>query len=205
MVDRDSRRASRQTFQKAPPIVPSYEASWVIHLLYNGANVVERPDLLGVTPERQLELGLLDDGIETSKAIWPRLGHGVEPAKGVIKIREGLAVGATASGFFRSSDRVIDGLFGLLAATEMDRQQFRDFLGASPIELLERMSDGAVTGAAVAFEQTPIGRFLCQRVPEDVSGSLGHSALGDEFETAQLAQPVFQSPQVAPYRTQQTG
>src|SRR5215471_445263 len=187
MLDRDSRLASRQALQKAPPVVPGYEASWVVRLFCHGTNVVQRPDLFGVTPKRQLELGLLDYSIQAPKAVWPHFRHRIEPVKGIIKIRDGFVVSTTASRFFCSSNRVTHRLFGLITATEVKRKQFCDFFGATSVKLLERVSDGGVTGAAVTIEQAAVSGFLRQRVAKSVNGSFHRRALRDEFEAAQLA------------------
>ena len=121
---------------------------------------VQRPDLLGVTPQRQLELGLLDYGIQAPKAVWPHFRHRIEPMKGIIKIRDGFAVSTTASGFFRRSDRVIHRLFGLVAAAEVKSQHLRDFIDAARVEHLKRLSNGTVVGAALPFEKAPVGGLL---------------------------------------------
>ena len=46
----------------------------------------------------------------------------------------------------------------------MQRQKFRHFIGATAIELFERMADLTVAGAAIAFQQAAVGGFLGQRV-----------------------------------------
>ena len=56
----------------------------------------------------------------------------------------------------------------------------------------------------MSLEQAPVGCFLRQRMTKDIRASLGRDALGDEFETDQLAQLRFQRARPLPHRTQQT-
>ena len=85
----------------------------------------------------------------------------------------------------------------------MQRQKFCDLALAAAVKLLERMSDGAVIGAATALEEVAVGGFLRQRVTKDVNRPLGLAALVDEFETAELAQLVFGRAGTVPHRVQQ--
>ena len=117
-------------------------------------------------PERELDLCLFDHGVDAAQPVRLRVGHRVEAVERVVEIGQGLTVGPAALRFFRRQYRVVDGLLGLVAATKVKRQQFRDFFCATAIELFERVSDGAVTGAAMPLEQAPIGRFLRQRSAE---------------------------------------
>ena len=112
-------------------------------------------------------------------------------------------IGPAALRFFGRQDRVIDRLFRVVAAAEMKRQEFRDFVDAAGIEFLERMSDGAVMGPAMPFEQTSVRGFLRQRMAKHVDRALGLDALVDEFETDQLAQLVFYRPAALPHGIQQ--
>jgi hypothetical protein len=80
--------------------------------------------------------------------------------------------------FFCGQNGVIDRLFGVVATAEVKRQHFGDFVSPPCIQLFERMPQRAVIGAAIAIEQTPIGRFLGQRMTKNIRDSLGRDALG---------------------------
>src|SRR5258705_11206595 len=90
--------------------------------------------------------------------------------------------------FLRGEDRVIDRLLGVVAPTEVERQQLRDFVDTAAVHILERLSDSAVRGAAVSVEQAPISRFLGQPMTEDIRASLGGKALAKKFQPGQVAQ-----------------
>jgi hypothetical protein len=65
------------------------------------------------------------------------------------------------------------------------------------------MSDGAVMGPAMPFEQTSVRGFLRQRMVKHVHRALGLGALVDEFETDQLAQLVLYRAATLPHGIQQ--
>ena len=117
--------------------------------------MVERLDVLGVLPEGEFDLGLLDHRVDAAQPVGFRVGQQVEAAERVVEIAQRLAVGPAALRFFRCQNRIIDRLLGLVAAAEMERQQFCHFVGATFVELLERLSDGAVIGAAVRSSRLP--------------------------------------------------
>ena len=159
--------------------------------------------MLGVLTESEFDLGLFEHGINAAQPVGFGVGQQVEAVKSAIEISQRLVVRPAALRFFGCQDRVIDGFFRLVAAAEMQRQQFRDFVGAAGIEFLERMSDGAVMGPAMPLEQTSVRGFLGQRMAENVDRSLGCGALVDEFVADQLAQMVFRRPEALPYGIQQ--
>ena len=67
-------------------------------------------------------------------------GSNVEAVERVGEIAERLAVRPAALRFLGGQDRVIDGFLGRFAAAEMQRQQFRDFVDAALVKLLERVA-----------------------------------------------------------------
>ena len=100
-------------------------------------------------------------------------------------------------------DRVIDGLLGVVAAAEVKRQKLRNFVGAAAIELLERVSDGAVINAALAFEQAAVSGLLGERVAKDIYAAFRLDTLKDEFEADQLTQLGFERFAVFQHRAEQ--
>lgn len=78
--------------------------------------------MFGLSSEREFDLGLFDHGIDAAQPIGRDVGHCIEPAQRILKVRQRLAVGPTALGFLGCKDRAIYRLFGVIAAAEMQRQ-----------------------------------------------------------------------------------
>jgi hypothetical protein len=159
--------------------------------------------VLSVASERQLELGLFDHSIEPAKAVGFCFRHRVEPAKCTVEIGERFTVGTPALRFFRRRDCVIDSLFGLITASEMEGEQFRHLVAAVVIELFESASDSAMMHLTVAFEETPIGCLLRQSMAKNVDNPVADEALIDEFQTIELAEQPVEPLRAAPHRADQ--
>ncbi len=123
--------------------------------------------------------------------------------EGVVEVSQRLTIGPMTLRFFCREYRAIDRLLGLVAAIEVMSQHFCDFVGTAGEQIFERVSDGAVTAAAMPLEQAFIDRLLRQRMPKDIYGPFRLDALVDEVEAAQLAQVAQEEVTLAAYRAQQ--
>jgi len=170
----------------------------------NAANVFESQDVLFVAPQCIFDLRLVQDGVDAAQPVRVAVGHCVQAAKRVGKIRQRIAVGPASLRLSRCEDRVIDCSFGLLAPAKVKRQQFRDLLGTTVVESFERLSDRGMMGAAMPFEQAAISGFLGQGMAKGIDRPLSLDALVDEFETAKLTQLVLQRCRAMPQRREQT-
>src|SRR2546425_103109 len=72
VAHRDFRRAAGEAVEVAGPAVPGGAAARIVEGLDQLADLLERLDVLGVTPERELDLRLLDDRVDTPPSV--RLG-----------------------------------------------------------------------------------------------------------------------------------
>ena len=190
--------------QKSRPVVPGRAARRVGARIDNAADVFESQDVLLVAPERIFDFGLVEHGVDTAQPVGVAVGHCVQAAKRVVEIGQRVAVGPAALRFPCGQDRKIDSPFGLVAAAEMQRQQFRDLFGAAAVQFLQRLPDRGMVGAALALEQAAISGFLSQSMTKGIDSTLGLDPLVDEFETAKLAQLVIERSAVRPQRCKQT-
>ncbi len=78
--------------------------------------------MLCVPPERVFDLGLFKHGIDTPQPVRLRIGHIAEMVERIVEIIQRVAIGPSALRLFRGQDRVIDRLFGIVAAAEVKRQ-----------------------------------------------------------------------------------
>ena len=166
--------------------MPSRAAARVVDLVDEAAHLVESLDVLGVLAEGEFDLGLLDDGVDAAQPVRFGIGQEIKAVEGVVEISHRLAVGPAALRLLSCQDRIVDRLFRLVAAAEMQRQKFRDFVAAAAVKFFERVPYGAVIDPAMPLEQAAIRGFLRQRMTKDTDSSLGFDALIDEFETDQL-------------------
>jgi len=94
----------------------------------------------------------------------------------IVEIGDRLVIGPAALRFLSREDRIIDGFFRFVAATEMQCQQFRDFVAATAVKLLERVTDGTVIEAAMPLEQAAIRGLLGQGVTKYIDRPLGSNS-----------------------------
>ena len=151
MIDRDIRPPPGQDVQEAPPVMPGGAAAWIA-LVDETAYLIEGLDVFGMLPESKFDLGLFDDRVDAAQPVRFLIGQEVETEERIVEKGQRLAVGPKSLRFFGREDRIVDGFLSLIAAAEVKRQQFSDFVGAAAIELLERLSDGSMIGAAMPFE-----------------------------------------------------
>src|SRR6516162_5674241 len=166
--------------------MPSGPARRVSSRIHDATNFFERTDVLGVTSQCVLHLGLIEYGVDAAQPVRLRIGHGIEEAQGVAEIGQSLGVGPTALGFLCRKYCVIYGLFRLLAAAEMKGEQFGDLVAAVAVEVFEGVADSAVICPTMALEEAPIGRLLRQRVAKDVNSPVGDNPLIEEFEAGEF-------------------
>jgi hypothetical protein len=115
------------------PIVPGGAAPRVVGLVHETGKSVECLDLLGVLAEREFSFALLQYRVDAAQAVGVGVRQQVEAVQSIIEISQRLAIGPAALRFFSGEDRVVDGFFRLVAAAEVQRQQFRDFVRAAAV------------------------------------------------------------------------
>src|SRR5258708_5782992 len=144
MIDRNLWAPSRQAVQKPAPIMPSGAAPRIVGLVHQTGNSVEGLDLLRVLAEREFDFGLLDNGVDAAQPVGFRIGQQIEAVEGIVEVSQRLAVGPAALRLLSRQDRVVNRLFRLVAAPEVQRQEFCDFVGPTAVKLLESAPDSAV-------------------------------------------------------------
>ena len=96
--------------------MPGRAPTRVVALVDKTAYLIEGLDVLGMPAEGELDLGLLDDGVDTAQPVGLGVGQQVEAVERVVEIGQRLAVGPAALRFLGGQDRAIDGLFRFVAA-----------------------------------------------------------------------------------------
>src|SRR5260370_42460278 len=172
MLDRDLRPASRYAVQEPDPVMPRSAASGIAGLVDDATNSLQDSDAISVLTQCILHFSLFQDSVDTPQPVRLCIGHHVEAAECGAEIGQRFAVGPVTLRFFRRQDRVIDGLLGLIAPTEMKRQQFRHFFGTAGVKVLERMSNDPVPTTAVPLEQSAKSSLFRQCMSENIGSVL---------------------------------
>src|SRR3984893_2970768 len=96
IIDCSIRPAAGKAVQEAAPVMPGRAAARVAGLLDEIANLVEGLYVLGMAAEGELDLGLLDDSVDTAHPVGFGVGQQVKAAERVVEIGQRLAVGPAA-------------------------------------------------------------------------------------------------------------
>ena len=150
--------------------MPSGAAARIAGVLSDRRGSVRARRCARVLPQCEFNLGLFQHGVDAAQPIGIAVGQSIEPAQRVVEIGHRFAVGPAPLNF-GGQNGVVDGLFGVVAAAEMQCQPLGDFLGAAYIKRLDHLPDAGVKEPAVAFEQAGVGGLLDQRMAEDIGSA----------------------------------
>lgn len=137
-------------------------------MLDQGADVLESLDVLGVTPEGEHQLPLLDHRVDATKPVHLGVRQGLKALEGVLEEGLRLGVGPTALRLLGGENGVVDGLLVLAAAAEVVGEQLHHLVQALGVQLLEPERGGGVVLAPPTIEETPVHDVLRERVLEAV-------------------------------------
>src|ERR1700748_2749570 len=84
ILDRNLCISSGQCVQKRAPVVPGRAAARVAALVYERTDRVESLDLVGMLTERELDLGLLDHGVDAPAPVCLAVGQQVEVMQRIV-------------------------------------------------------------------------------------------------------------------------
>src|SRR5262245_62187400 len=90
--DRKVGLAARQAVKEPGPVEPGGAAAWIGLPVDEPANGLERLDVLGMLAQGELDLRLIDDGVDAPQAVRLRVLHRVEPAQRRLEMGDGLGV-----------------------------------------------------------------------------------------------------------------
>jgi hypothetical protein len=196
--------ASGETVEKPGPVVPGRAARRVGDRLDQIADALEGLDVLDVLTQGELDLGLLDDGVDPAQSIGVGVRHRVEALEGSVEVGDGLGVGPAPVRFPGGEQRVVHRLLRLVRAAEVMREELGHLMGSFRVEALQRRARRRVMGAPAPLEEARVRHLLGQRMLEDVHRLLGAGPLVEELQTHQLPQRVLEAgARAAPHRREQ--
>ena len=186
--DRDLRPRAREVVEKSRPVEPRGPARRIGRRVDQLSDGLQRLDVLGVTAEGELDLGLGDDRVDPAPPIGLGVGHRIQARESGFEGGQRFGVGPSLLRLLAGPDRIVDGLVVLGAPAEMVAKQLHHFVNPARVDLLEPRSRGGVVLAPPPLEQPGVDHVLGQGVLEAVH-RFGVSRVGeDEVEAMELAQ-----------------
>ena len=130
--------------QEARPVVPA-RASWRIGARINQiVDLLQRRHVLGLPPQRELDLALLEHRVDATETVRLGVRHRVETLQRGLEMRERLGVRPAALRLLGGLDRIVDrlgGVSGLRGLEEVVGELADAVAGIGAVALLHHLAD----------------------------------------------------------------
>src|SRR5712691_11748963 len=91
--DRNFGATARETVKEATPVTPGGSPWRIGRIFHQRADALEALQMLGVLPEGESHLALLEDGVESPQACGGGVGHGGQSAQGRVEMSQRFGIG----------------------------------------------------------------------------------------------------------------